>query len=104
MLSWNYHNILDDQYLVPDNNIDEIQLLSNNIKYKILHLEQKVLYLYKGLQGFSKDEIRLAYFAFINSWKVYGASFYIVSGQVNSTFTNIILSISINSILLIHHI
>lgn len=84
-----------------DHKIDEIQLLSNNIKYKILHLEQKALNLYKGLQGFSKDEIRLAYFAFINSWKVYGASFYIVSGQVNSTFTNIILSISINSILLI---
>jgi hypothetical protein len=63
-------------------------------------LEGKIFTAYKPLAGIGREQARRLYLSFISCWKVFGATFFIVSGQVNN-FAEIVLSVSVNSILLL---
>jgi hypothetical protein len=74
-------------------------ILEQNIINKH-ELEGRIFTAYKALAGTSKEQARRQYLSYISCWKIFGATFFIVSGQVNN-FTEIVLSVSVNSILLV---
>lgn len=63
--------------------------------------EGRIFTAYKTLAGVTKENARRMYLSYISCWKIFGATFFIVSGQVNN-FTEIVLSVSANSILLLN--
>ena len=74
---------------------------NNNNKHFLL-FEKKILSLHRHLVGISRDEVKSMYLSYISSWKTYGATFFLVTSQVNSTpYVDIILSISMKCVLLI---
>ena len=72
--------------------------LNNINKYE---LEMKIFTAYKTLTGMNKETIHKLYLSYISCWKVFGATFFIVTGQVSSYTTEIVLSVSVKSILLL---
>jgi hypothetical protein len=74
-------------------------ILEQNIINKH-EIEGRIFTAYKALAGTSKEQARRQYLSYISCWKIFGATFFIVSGQVNN-FTEIVLSVSVNSILLV---
>ena len=63
-------------------------------------IELKIFNAHKALVGVNKETVRRMYLSYISCWKVFGGTFFLVSGQVNN-FTEIVLSVSANSILLL---
>eukprot|EP00601_Ochromonadales_sp_CCMP2298_P016250 CAMPEP_0173223464 /NCGR_PEP_ID=MMETSP1142-20121109/3797_1 /TAXON_ID=483371 /ORGANISM="non described non described, Strain CCMP2298" /LENGTH=214 /DNA_ID=CAMNT_0014151621 /DNA_START=105 /DNA_END=746 /DNA_ORIENTATION=- len=63
-------------------------------------LEGKILATYKTLAGTSAAQARRMFLAYVGSWKVFGANFFVV-GQVENA-EEIVLSISVSCILLIN--
>ena len=67
-------------------------------------LEYHILRLYSKLRGFSAYDARLSYLDYVNSWPIYGATFFNVEPEDASKLNSkqVIMAINRQGVLLIH--